>query len=138
MDIEYEKIELAYEFVSAGPLHAHRALLDRETGGVLLQSDVSGLDEFPEHADTDRYLPLPTRSDLHLGKTLVIAFVQEHAPEALGEVLDMFGRKGAYPRFKAFLDRHLLVDRWYDYEGRQTEKALRGWCAKMGITLTGP
>jgi hypothetical protein len=137
LDIEYRKIEAGYEFVSAGPLHSHRALLDRATGVVLLQSESSGLDEFPEHIDADRHLFLPTRGELHLGKTLVVAFVKAHAPEALGEVLDMFGRKGAYQRFKEFLDRHKMVDQWYEFEEKETEKALRTWCGKMGISLTG-
>jgi hypothetical protein len=137
MLIPYRKIEEAYEFISAGPLHAHRALLDRVTGEVLLQSDAGGLDEFPAVIDPDRFLELPTRGELHLGKTLVLSFVETNVPWAIAEVLDMFSRKGAYPRFKQFLDRSGLVDRWYAYEGQQTEKALRGWCAAKGLSVAG-
>lgn len=135
MEIEYGKIELAYEFISAGPLHAHRALLDRETGDVLLQSELSGLDEFPQVIDAGRYLFLPTRGELHLGKTLVIAFVEAHVPDAVLAVLEMFSRKGGYGRFKAFLDDRKLVDQWYEFEGKATERALRAWSRNNGISL---
>jgi hypothetical protein len=135
--IPYRKIEEAYEFVSAGPLHAHGALLDLATGEVLLRSESGGLDEFPAVIDPDRFLALPTRGELHLGKTLVLSFVATHVPWASAEVLDMFSRKGAYPRFKRFLDENGLVDRWYAYEGQQTEQALRGWCASRGLSVAG-
>ena len=136
MDIAYEKIEEAYEFVSAAPLHAHRALLDTATGEVLLWSESNALDEFPDVVDEARYLELPTRSELHLGKTLVLSFVESHIPEALAEVLEMFANRGPYPRFKKFLDRHDLLDQWYGFEGRETEKALRKWCGMKGLSLT--
>ena len=131
----YGKVEAAYEFVSAGPLFSHRALLDTATGEVLLQSESGDPDEFPADIAAGRYLPIPTRSELHLGKTLVLSFAEAHAPLALAEVREMFGHKGAYPRFKAFLDRHDLLDRWYAYEGRETERALREWCARKGLSL---
>jgi len=137
MTIDYKAIEEAYEFVSAGPLYEHSALLDRVTGAVLLHSESGDLDEFPEVIDPDRFLEIPTRSELHLGKTLVLSFVAAYAPAAFGEVLDLFSRKGAYPRFKQFLDRNGLVDRWYAYEGEETEKALRGWCAARGLSVAG-
>ena len=137
MDVEFKKIEEAYEFVSAGPLYSHRALLDTTTGEVLLWSESNELDEFPEVVDEARYLELPTRSELHLGKTLVISFVESHIPEALAEVLEMFASRGPYPRFKKFLDRHNLVDQWYEFEGKETERALREWCRGKGLSLTG-
>ena len=137
MDIAFKKIEEAYEYVSAGPLHSHRALLDTTTGEVLLWSESNELDEFPEVVDEARYLELPTRCELHLGKTLVISFVESHIPEARAEVLEMFANRGPYPRFKNFLDRHSLVDKWYEFEGTETERALREWCREKGLSLTG-
>ncbi len=137
MKIEYRKIEEAYEFVSAGELFAHSALLDTQTGEVLLQTESGELDEFPADIDQDRYRPLPTRSELQLGRRLVLAFVAAHLPDALDEVRDMFGRKGAYSRFKELLALHNMFDLWYEYEGRETERVLREWCAGAGITLAG-
>jgi hypothetical protein len=131
----YAKVEAAYEFVSAGPLFSHRALLDRATGEVLLQSESGDPDEFPARIDAERYLPLPSRAELGLGRALVISFVEAHLPDALPAVLDMFGRTGAYSRFKDLLDRASLVDQWYAHEGRATEAALRAWCASRGIAL---
>lgn len=137
MEIEYRTIEEAYEFVSAGELFAHSALLDTATGEVLLQTESGELDEFPADPDRDRYLPIPTRSELQLGKRLVIAFAAAHLPEVLDEVREMFGRKGAYSRFKELLAANNMFDLWYEYEGRETERALREWCAGAGIALVG-
>lgn len=135
--IDFRKIEEAYEFVSAGELFAHSALLDAETGEILLQTASGELDEFPADIDQNRYLPIPTRSELQLGKRLVLAFVAEHLPDALAEVREMFGRKGAYSRFKELLALNDMFDLWYEYEGKETERALREWCKGMGITLVG-
>ena len=137
MAIEFRVIEEGYEFVSAGPLYEHSALLDLATGNVLLQSESGDLNEFPEIIDEKRYLPIPTRSELNLGKTLVLAFVDTVIPDGRPQVLDMFSRKGAYPRFKEFLDIHALLDRWYEFESTETERALREWCARMAIPLEG-
>jgi hypothetical protein len=137
MNFEYRKIEEAYEFVSAGEVFAHSALLDTATGAVLLQTESGELDEFPAEIDRDRYLPIPNRIELQLGKRLVIAFVAAHLPAALTEVREMFGSRGAYTRFKELLAVNNLFDAWYEYEGKETERALREWCAGAGITLEG-
>jgi hypothetical protein len=137
MNVEYRKIEEAYEFVSAGEVFAHSALLDTATGAVLLQTESGELDEFPAEIDRDRYLPIPNRIELQLGKRLVIAFVAAHLPAALTEVREMFGSRGAYTRFKELLAVNNLFDAWYEYEGKETERALREWCAGAGITLEG-
>ena len=137
MNIEYRKIEEAYEFVSAAELFAHNALLDKATGEVLLQAESGELDEFPSDIDRDRYLSIPNRSELQLGKRLVIAFVAAHLPDALTEVREMFGSRGAYSRFKELLALNNMFDQWYEYEGKETERALREWCAGAGITLEG-
>ena len=47
----------------------------------------------------------------------------------------MFDRRGAYARFKDLLLRKKALDRWYDFEAKATEAALREWCEINGITI---
>ena len=137
MNHEYSKIEEAYEFVSAGELFSHNALVDIRTGEVLFQSDSEELDEFPENIDRDRYIAIPTRAELHLGKPVVISFVETYMPNDIVEVHRIFVHKGAYSNFKNLLDLNNMLDQWYEYERTETERALREWCQGMGISLLG-
>ena len=137
MKIEYSKIEEAYEFVSAGQLFAHNALVDIQTGDVLFQSDSEELNEFPEEIDEERYIAIPTRAELLLGKPVVISFVETYMPNDIVEVHRIFGHKGAYSNFKNFLELKNMLEQWYEYEQNETERALREWCEGMGIFVLG-
>ena len=137
MNIEFSKIHEAYEFVSVGEQYAHDALLDTQTGDVLFQSDSEELNEFPEVIDPQRYIHIPTKAELHLGKPVVFSFAETHMPDALTQVHRMFDRAGAYSRFKNLLEQRCLLDQWYVYEERETERALREWCQVVGVTLRG-
>jgi hypothetical protein len=81
---------------------------------------------------------VPHRHDLDLGRPLVRRFCTEQLPPALaGQVEGLFRRAGAYSRFKELLDRNGRLDAWYAYETEATERALRDWCATVGLML-GP
>jgi hypothetical protein len=47
----------------------------------------------------------------------------------------MFDRRGAYARFRDLLLRKKALDRWYDFEAKATEAALREWCELNEITI---
>ena len=81
----------------------------------------------------DKYIRIPHRNDLDLGKVLVFDFVSGHLPDALQEVDRIFNRKGAYARFKQFLESKGMLDQWYEYEDRRQKTALREWCKENGI-----
>lgn len=38
-------------------------------------------------------------------------------------------------RFKAFLERHGMLESWYRFEADETKRALREWCTVEGIEL---
>ncbi len=48
----------------------------------------------------------------------------------------MFRKKGAYGRFKHFLESNDMLQTWYDFENEQEEKALREWCKENGIEVS--
>ena len=49
----------------------------------------------------------------------------------------MFGRRGAFARFRDLLIREGLRDQWHAFEAAAEERALREWCADMEIELSG-
>jgi len=94
------------------------------------------IEAWPDDADDEeKYLSIPHKKELDLGKPLVFAFAREFLPDEFNEVRRMFDRRGAYARFKDLLQRRKALDRWYDFETRATEAALREWCEINGITI---
>ena len=49
--------------------------------------------------------------------------------------VNVYRQRGAYRRFKDFLERRGRIQAWYDYESAATEARLRAWCAEHGIEL---
>ncbi|GAB4442670.1 MAG: hypothetical protein OHK0026_09190 [Rhodocyclaceae bacterium] len=129
----------AFEFVSADPSFEHSALIDPDNGAIYYRSpDVGCEEEVPDDLETsDRYIEVPHKYDLNLGRDLALSFVDEAIPDEYEKVATFFRRKGAYARFKGLLEAHRLLERWYAFEARETEKALRAWCADHGIALAG-
>ena len=111
--------------------------ISKETGKVYMRSDYDpGIEELPEDLDDDElYLAVPKKRDLDLGGRLVDRFAEEVATDRAEDIRDVFAGKGAYRRLKSYLQRHGLLDKWYEFENAETEKALRAWCADEGIEL---
>lgn len=133
-------LEDAMDFVSSGDEFGNAAWVRRDTGEVLWHSDfMDAADELgpaPEDIDNeDRYVAVPDKRDLGLGKPLVLEFVRAHLPECFEQVYGIFSHRGAYARFKDLLDRHNSLDAWYQWEEEKTRQALRDWCADNGVKL---
>ena len=130
-------IELAFEYVSSDSPPMNSALLSRKTGRIFHVSEMGDGDEdVPEDAfESDEYIEIPHKQDLGLGTELVRRFVRDRAPEHREEVSEIFSRKGAYARFKSFLEGKGLLEEWYAYENSATEAALREWCKENEIEL---
>jgi hypothetical protein len=137
MQVKFAEIEQAYEFVSFGAPYDHQAYLCKESGQIFYASESGDLNEVPEDIEDEKYIEIPTKRDLNLGKELVLDFVAEHVPDELQSVDAMFRRKGAYSRFKAFLEDRNLLQPWYDYESKAQAAALRRWCEDNEIELSG-
>lgn len=133
--VKLADLEEALLFLDAGG--DAEAWLCRDTGAVLWHSD--GFDEFgplPEDIDdADRYVAVPDKRDLGLGKPLALEFARTQLPDCYEQVCAMFSHRGAYARFKDLLDRHDSLDAWHQWETDQTRQALRAWCADSDVEL---
>jgi hypothetical protein len=130
-------LEDALLLVDAGNGVETAAWVYRETGAVLWHSELS--DDFgplPDDIDdTERYVALPGKRDLDLGKPVALEFARTQLPECYEQVCGIFAHRGAYARFKDLLERHRHLDAWHQWEEAQTRQALRTWCAENRITL---
>lgn len=136
--VRFDDVLEALEFVSGGPPDGHRAYISLDTGRVIWTGGDDQLEEdVPEDLETsDRYLAVPHKRELDLGRDLALRFVREELPDGVGVVREIFARRGAYRRFKDFLEERDCLDRWYAFEAQQTEQALRAWCVSQGIELS--
>jgi hypothetical protein len=90
--------------------------------------------DLPEDLETsDRYIAVPHKNDLRLGRPLALTFVNQELPNDFDTVAGFFRRRGAYARFKDLLLARGMLERWYDYENRATEEALLAWCEENGV-----
>ena len=138
MKIKFKDIEEAYDFVSFGPYGDHSALLDKSSGKIYWHLESSDFEEAPEGIwDSDDAIEIPHKNDLGLGNQVVFDFVRSQAPDDYRHVREMFSRRGAYARYKQFLESKGLLDEWYDCEQKTQEKALREWCKEHEIELDG-
>lgn len=138
MAIKFTDIMDAFEYVSFCPIYECQAFLDTETGKIYVHSDlVGGEEELPEDIDDDRYIAIPHKNELGLGKPLALDFAYEYLPDDVERVNAIFGKRGAYARFKALLEGKNLLDKWYEYEASAQERALRAWCEECGIEVEG-
>ena len=136
--VDFKDIEDAYDFVSFGLPYTHSAYLSKSTGKIYYHSEFEdGFDEIPEDVfDNDDYVEIPHKNDLDLGKKLVWRFVGKEIPGLHDKVESIFARKGAYSRFKEFLQQMDLLEKWYEFEHNESQKALRQWCEDNNIGLT--
>jgi hypothetical protein len=135
MAVKFEDILDAYSFTSFGN-GGNSAYLDTETGEIYLQSDDGEIDdELPDDIEDDRYVMIPDKYDLDLGKHLVRKFACEHLPESYDAIDAIFRKRGAYSRFKDLLIQKDMLQKWYDYQNSAEEKALRDWCKLNKIDL---
>ena len=137
--VKFTEIVEAFEFVSSGQPMENEAYLSRETGRIYWHSEIA--DDFEEvPADLDepgKYLPIPHKSDLGLGKPLALRFTEEWLPASLPKVRDIFARRGAYGYFKQLLESCGALEKWYAFEASAQRDALREWCRDNEVEIDG-
>jgi len=142
MPVSFREILDAFEFVSVGGgVGEHQAFLCRQTGKIFWRSELSDFDELEDELpddieDGEKYLEIPDKRELDLGKPLALDFACQVLPKDFDEVRRLFGHRGAYASFKQLLARRGVLDQWYDFEQKATERALREWCEINSIALT--
>ena len=137
MPVSLKDILGAFEFVSAGGIGEHQAFLCKQSGKIYWHSELSDdLDELPDDIDdSEKYVQIPNKRELDLGKPLVLNFARQFLPDYFDEVRQIFSSRGAYARFKDLLDRRGALDQWYDFEAKAEERALRMWCDLNSIEV---
>lgn len=141
MPVKFQDIATAFELANTnGDMGEFRAFVCKETGKIYYQTDFIDAaelnDELPDDIeDEDKYIPLPDKRELDLGKPLVLAFVREFLRDDLDDVRYFFSKRGAYPKFKALLARRRAIDRWHAYENEARKRALRDWCTFHAIEI---
>ena len=136
---KFSEIVDAFDFVSAAPPMENAAYLSRESGAVYWYSeDVADLDELPADVEEDeKYLLIPHKNDLGLGKSLALRFAELSLADDIGKVREIFSHRGAYARFKDLLEYRGLLNRWYEFEASAQKQALREWCRQNGVEIDG-
>ena len=136
--IKYADLLDAFDFVSFGAPFESSAFICANTGAIYCRSDTLELDEeVPEDLETsDRYIAIPHKNDLNLGRDLVLSFVDQTLPDDYNTVAGFFRSKGAYSRFKQLLESRGVLETWYTFEANAVEAALRQWCEENSIQLS--
>lgn len=143
MPASIQDIAQALEFADAvGDMGEFLAFVCKRTGTIYFQTDFPDLeemnDELPDDIDDDdKYVALPDKRELGLGKPLVLDFARQFLPDDFDDVRDVFSKRGAYAKFKTLLARRGAIDHWHAFEAKATERALRDWCALHSIEIVG-
>ena len=138
MKIELEKIIEGIELGSFGGVGESQSFLNKETGEVFYYSEYSdNEEELPEDFDNDKYIELPHKNELDLGKSLVLNFASSHIPDDYEKIEEIFSKKGAYSRYKDFLESKGILEKWYEYEQKAFKEAVRDWCQYEEIEIIG-
>jgi hypothetical protein len=135
VSVKYGDLIEAFDFVSFGGSSEHAAYISLDTGAIYWDTE-SGEEELPDDlGESDRYLALPHKNDLDLGRDLALRFAAGKLPNDYGRVEDFFRRPGAYARFKDLLEAQGRLDDWYAFEAAETEVALKDWCRDNDIQI---
>ncbi len=136
--MNYSKIEEAFLFVSSAPPFEHDAYLNKETSEFYYVSALGDSDELPDDLEeSDKYISIPHKNDLDLGRDLVFAFVSANLPDEYGKVRGFFSGRGAYARYKDLLESKGQLEAWYEFENQAVKTALRERCKENNIDLRG-
>ncbi|MFS1876088.1 hypothetical protein FCV66_24230 [Enterovibrio norvegicus] len=139
MVIKFSELLDLFEIVNFGLPYSHEGYISKITGKTYYYSDFS--DDQPDLpadiGDQTKYLAIPQKNDLNLGRELALDFVQKFLPSEFENARSFFHRKGAYSRFKTLLENHGKTEEWYKYEKECTERALREWCIEQNVEIDG-
>jgi hypothetical protein len=134
--MKYADLESAFDFLDMGDPHDKAVYISRSTGEIHYSSDMADIDELSEDVEeNDDDVELPNKYDLDLGKQLVWDFVDRQIPRLKQRVKSIFSRRGAYSRYKSFLEERDLLEAWYRFQEERTKRVLLEWCESEGIAI---
>lgn len=120
------------------------AYYDIETGETIWVSDdlySGGIDtdlaEMIEYAAPGRFLPFPTKHEIH-EYSMIDAFVDSLPAGTVRQDIESAIRgRGAFRRFKQSLRYHRLEQRWYDYRAQAYRDIALRWCRDNELEVDG-
>lgn len=135
--IDWQEMLHAFTFVNSAKKGENVARLSLASGRIELQSVWTEL--WVEEAATSQAeagtLDIPHKTDLGLGRDLVLWFVEEVIPDQLEDVAEIFQKRGAYAKFRDLLEEEGLTQQWYLFEAEAEQQALRSWCEENGVPI---
>ncbi len=133
----FSDIEDAFSFVNSSSYGMNSAILCKTSGRIFYRSEMAGIDEVgDEELDRDACVEIPHQNDLDLGQRLVSEFVNARLPAEMIHVEEIFRKRGAYGRFKSFLESKGMLEAWHEFEEKSQKEALREWCEENGIEFS--
>ena len=137
MIVDFEDIISGFDYVSAGPIGENQAYLNKQTGKIFWHTEMGdNFEELPDDLDDEKYIEIPHKSELGLGKSLAIDFAYEKLPDKAEIIESFFRKRGAYPKFKSLLEDNDMLEQWYEFELQAQNKELREWCEENEIDIT--
>jgi hypothetical protein len=138
MKIKFQDIELAFVYVSSSQPLMNSAYISKTTGQIFYHSEMYDSDELPEDFyEKHDYIEIPHKNDLDLGQRLVWQFVNTEIPGLADKIKGFFSRRGAYSKYKSFLEEIGLLKKWFEFEETSTKETLKEWCNENDIKLDG-
>ncbi|QOL27318.1 hypothetical protein LP316_11770 [Thalassotalea sp. LPB0316] len=138
MTIKFSDVLDLFELVNFGSPYDHEGYICKSSGKTYFYSAFGdNEEELPDDINEEKYLMIPHKSELNLGRDLVFDFALEYLPSEYENIRSIFRSKGAYARFKSLLEASGKVEQWYKYETERTEKALRDWCSIQDVEISG-
>ena len=103
VSVNAEELRDAFEWVSAAAPFENGAYIRKDDGRIYWTSDVNDVfEEPPENVDDpERYISVPHKNDLNLGRKLALMFMEQELPDDFYDVAEFFRHKGAYAPFQA-------------------------------------
>ena len=88
MTASFKDLQEAFEFVGAASGGEHQAVLCKQTGEIICHSELADdLDPLPDDVDdSEKFLPIPDKRDLDLGKPLALEFARQFLSDDFDEV----------------------------------------------------
>ena len=128
MNINFDELELAVEFVSGDPSFGPEAYFDTSSGKIYYVGD--GVEEdLPEDLySNEQYCCLPSKQALGLGRSTALDFISTKYPEEYETVFQYFSHKGAFSKFRMHIEQIGALEQWYEFQSQAMHQALKDWC----------
>lgn len=133
MNLSLNDLEMALEFVSGDPGFGAEAYIDMVSGQIYYVGD--GVDEFvpDDIGNPEKYIAVPTKRDLGLGRDTVLSFATEKLPEDYDRISAYFRHRGAFSKFRSRMEQIGALDKWYAYEQAAIKQSLKDWCDENSV-----